>query len=378
MLRPFTMSRRQMLAAAIAMPVAQACAGPRTMAQNAPQRTVFGINFYSLFLRALYPRGTAATAELAELGNAGIPFVRFPASGQQAGEWSILDNDPARYWGAMDAVFAAAEKNRIKLVPSLFWNPPTLPFHMGETVQAWADPQSKTSRFAHTYIETFAKRYDGSSAMFMYEFSNELNIWADLPNVAQFWPKTDPSMPDRKPLPGDALSSRLFRQIADSFADQVRAVSSRGIEIGSDNPRGNAWHLARRSWTVDNRDQYIDNLRAITPAAASAISIHLYPSGLGTKTAAFATAADCLSAMVEAARLDNKLTFLGEFGVPRNADAAEERRQFAAMIDAIRSSGVNYAALWNYAPFAMQPEWDVTRSNDRAYQFEALVAANKG
>lgn len=372
-----SISRRRMLAGAAALPALALLRGT-VRAAEVPPRTRFGVNFYSLFLRGLKPGQSPATDGLADLAHAGIPFVRFPASGQRAGDWSLLDTDPGRYWGNFDAIFATAEQTGIKLVPSLFWNPPTLPFHLGETMQSWLNPDSSTARHAQAYVETFRKRYDKSPALLMYEFGNELNSWLDLPNVTRFWPKPDPTMPERKPLPADALSSSQFSEILDNFVTTLRKSSTRGIGSGNNIPRENAWHLAHRTWDIDTRDQYIETLRSLCPRDMDVLSIHLYPNQFGGAKAVFQTPGDVLAAMVEAARLDNRTAFVGEFGIARMADNKEERRQFAAMVDAIIMNGVDYAAIWNYAPFAMQPDYDVTFTNDRAYQLQAILAANKG
>lgn len=368
-------SRRGLITAAATAPAVALFNNFGATAVEMP-RTKFGVNFYSLFLRSLQPNGIPAVADLVKLAKSGISFVRFPASGQRASDWSILDNNPTAYWSGMDAIFSAAQESGINLVASIFWNPPTLPFHLGETMQDWIDPNSRTSRYAKNYCDAFVTRYDQSPALLMYEFGNELNTWTDLPNLTKFWPKPDSSVPERKPLPRDFLTSWCFRGLGEVFSHRLRARSAKAVGMGTDNPRNNAWHLARQRYEMDTRSHYIEHLRAITPSAADVMSIHLYPHEYGQKNTVFDNAADNLSAMVDAARLDRRLAFVGEFGVPRSADYLEERRQFEGLMASIVSAGVDYAALWNYAPFPMQPEFDVTFTNERAYQLEAIRGAN--
>ncbi len=375
---PAALSRRQLLAGAASLPALTMLSGKTVPADRFKTGTLFGVNFYSLFLRGLQPGKAPATYDLAALAHAGIPFVRFPASGQNSGDWSVLDNDPGRYWSNFDKIFATAENANIKLVPSIFWNPSRLPIYLDETMRSWLEPNSRTARYAQNYTETFCRRYDSSPALLMYEFGNELNSWIDLPNATEFWPKPDPNRPDRKPMADDVLSSAQFRHLLDQFASLLRKYSYKSIVSGNNIPRENGWHLAHHSWATDTRDQFIDILRTTNARDMDVLSIHLYPMHFGGPKTVFQSSNEVLAAMVEAARLDNRITFLGEFGVPRTPEPRDERRQFALMIDAIRSNGVDYAAVWNYAPFAMQPDFDLTFTNGRAYQLQAILAANKG
>jgi hypothetical protein len=311
------------------------------------------------------------------LGQRDIPFVRFPASAQWAGDWLQVERDPMRYWSGLDALFAAAEQNGVRLVPSVFWNSIALAAHCGESMQAWLDPRSRTHQYASRHVEAFASRYDKSPALMFYEFTNELNTWIDLPNVLSFWPKRDPTLPDRQRSEGDRLTTAQLRGIAQSFADMVRACSRKPISMGSDIPRGNAWHLAHGSWDIDSTDEFVAQFREITPPEMSVLSMHIYPQHVGQRDSVFSTLGEALAAFTRTAHMDGRTSFLGEFGTPRDNDRAVERRNFTAMLDAIYASNVQYAALWNYSTPVFQRDWDVSTRNDRAYQLDALTAANR-
>lgn len=345
-------------------------------ADRPPVRTLFGVNTNRLLLDGLQRGGHFHLDALQMLGRMGIPFARFAASGQWAGDWAQFEADPARHWAGLDKVFAAAEQHGVRLVPTLLWHVPALALHSQEPIQAWADPRSRTRQLAHRYTQTFVERYDSSPALMIYEFSNELNDWVDLPNIINFWPKLDPTLPDRKRVVEDRLSSMQLRVIVQDFARTIRLHSRKPISMGSNTPRGNAWHLARGSWEVDSRDQVVAQLRAITPPAVDVLSIHLYEVMVGQRGSAFAALTDLLPTFAAAARLDRRTTLIGEFGVPRLADRDAERRRFADMVQAIGDAGITYAALWNVSLHPFQPDLDVAPDNDRAYQLAALVAAN--
>ena len=343
----------------------------------APSPTRFGINVHRLFLDAVKAGGQVDTAILETLGRMGIPFARFAASGHWAADWARFAADPAHHWRQMDRLFAAAEQAGVALVPSVLWNPVALAYHCGEAMQAWLDPASRTAQTARGYVEAFALRYDRSPALLVYEFANEMNDWVDLPNVLAFWPRRDPALPGRHPREADRLGSGQLRTMAARFAAHVRRHGTKPMTMGSNLPRGNAWHLARGAWDRDTPDQFVAQLRALTPPAMGVLSVHLYEDRFGGADDVFSTLPDLLTGAMEAARADGRGLFIGEFGVAGAGDRAGEERRFAAMVEAIAAAGVPHAAAWNYSPYRFQPEWDIAPGNARGWQLEALAAANR-
>lgn len=345
---------------------------------GARSRARFGVNAIMLFRDSFAQQPFDPEAILSALGRRGVPFARFAASAHWAGEWDRYEADPRAYWSALDKVFAAAEQHGVGLVPCVFWHTVALALHCNEPMQAWADPASQTRMRARRYAETFVERYDRSPALMMYEFSNELNDWVDLPNVLSFWPKPDETRPSRRAVEEDRLTSRQLKAIVADFAQTIRKHSDKPVSMGSNVPRSNAWHLARGRWDTDSPEQFATQLRAITPPELDVLSIHIYEDKYGRRGSTFATLPDLLQAYVAAAALDGRTTFIGEFGVGRAPDRNDERRRFAAMVEAIGAAGIAYAAIWNYSPARFQPDWDVSHDNDRAYQLDAIVAANRG
>lgn len=339
------------------------------------QHTVFGVNTYDIFLSGLHPGGSFGTDLLQTLGRLGIPFARFAASAQWAGDWATYTENPVRYWAGMDTIFAAAEHNGVKLVPSVLWNAVALAYHLEEPVTAWASPTSKTSRFAKQYTEAFVERYDSSSALLMYEFCNEMNDHIDDVGLLKFWPKQDPTLPLRNPAAADLLNSTELRLMSQRFARTIRRTSSKLIGMGSNVPRGYAWHMARGQKGLDTRAQFIEQLRSITPPEMNVLSIHIYDR-LWPWPKAPNTIDDVLAAFVEAANLDKRVSFLGEFGVKIMPNKNDEMDMFRRRLQAVRSSYVNYAAIWNVSLRPSQSEWNIIPGGDRDYQLHSIIEAN--
>jgi endo-1,4-beta-mannosidase len=350
----------------------------RARALHAPVRQQIGINYYDLFMPYLDGTNTEDSArQLAELGRMGVPFVRFPASAQQAGKWGLLRSEPQKYWDNMDRIFLAAEKSGIKLVPVVLWNAVSIAYHVGDPMQAWGDPQSRTRTFAQDYAEQFVSRYHRSSAILMWECCNELNYWADLKTQSTYWPRPDPTVPDRKKLPTDMIDSGLVKSLYRMFGDTVRKYDTRLISTGGDIPRFNAFSLANNKEGNDTIDQFRENLRMVTPDPCDVMSIHLYPGKWGQPTSIFPTVSTLIDSVKQAAAASGKKAFIGEFGVPSGPVPQAERPAFETLFQAIQASDVEYAAVWVYGR-TVQDKMNVTATNDRSYQLDMIIKANRG
>lgn len=341
--------------------------------------TVFGVNAYDLLFADLKGEERLSTAKLQRLGQSGIPFVRFAASGQWAGDWQSYLDDKDRHWRCLKNVFEAAEGSGVQLIPTVHWHPSALAFQRGEPVSAWADPASRTRKTADEYTHEFVQRFDGSSSLLMYEFTNELNDWVDVPDVLRFWPRPDPTRPLRLPTDQDKITSRQMREFTDDFAEIIRSTSDRPISLGINSPRTNAWHLARGLQGTDEPWQFVANLQDLHGPLVDVMSMHIYPGNgarWGKQHSTFATLDEMLSAFVSSSR-PGRTTLLGEFGVPSRGDPAGERSTFFNMVSDITKSGVRYAAIWNFSKGLFGSEWDVDFEGDRSYQIEEIINANK-
>lgn len=350
---------------------------PATPAVSAPRvRTKIGFNCYDLFLDGFLPGGQFGMHKLEALGRRQIPFVRFPASAQWAQDWLAYTENPKAYWAGMDQIFAAAEHSGVGLVASVLWHPSALAFYFKEPMQAWADPTSQTRRLAAQFTAEIVSRYDSSPALLMWEFGNELNDWLDLPNVLQFWPKADPTMPGRKRTDLDRLKTTDFVSAVGAFANVVRAHGKKPVGAGTNEPRSNALHLMRGSLKNDTPAEFVEAIRLVTPRNCNVLSIHAYASRYGRADQTFKNLNDLLSAFIIAASKDNRISFVGEFGTLMNDNPAAEQLDFHKIIDTISRSGINYAAVWNYDR-RVEDQFTVSPTNRRSYQLDAVVAANR-
>lgn len=340
-----------------------------------------GVNCFDLFYGLMVdPQRTRhPNARLRELRMKQIPLVRFSCSPFWAKEWGLYQNSRAKYFNAMDSVFEAAEYQQIKLVPSLFWNPFSVSDLVGEPVSAWGREGSSTLDFMRRYTEDVISRYKSNTSILMWEFGNEFNSYADLPNALQWWPKVDVTM--GTPASRSKLDLIKASDCASAFAyfasiakqiDPQRLVGS-----GADIPNFNAQNLARGSFNVDTESEFRAALTKLAPSGVDVMSIHLYPRREGRYFANKASSfASILSEVTASAHAAGKKVFIGEFGVPRMTNAEAERQTFGRLLDSIVASKVDWAALWVYDLWNQEKEWSVRFDNDRAWQLEMIQKAN--
>ena len=327
-----------------------------------------GVNYFDAFYRTLkdpgdtsYERGFRALAERK------IPFARLMCGGFWPAEMRLYREDREAYFRRLDAVVRAAERHGVGLVPSLFWHVSTVPDLVGEPCDQWGNPASKTHAFMREYTRQVVVRYRASPAVWGWEFGNEYNLPADLPNATEHRPPVVPQLgtPESRSA-RDELSHEMVRTAFAEFAKEVRRHDPhRIVTSGNAFPRPTAWHQrAEKTWTADSPEQSAEMLLGDQPDPMNVVSVHWYKEPAGRLEAAMAAAARV-----------RKVLFVGEFGVPGPA-TAEARKRFAEMLAALVAHRVPMAALWVYDYAGQDGEWNVTVTSDRAYQLEAVAEAN--
>ncbi len=154
-----------------------------------------GANYFSLFSRMLANGDDKSGLQnLKKLSQAGIPFVRFMCGGFWPVDQKLYLENKAEYFRRLDRVIQGAEENRIGLIPSLFWNVATVPDLMGEPLDQLDNPHSKSIAFIKNYTAEIVARYQHSPAIWGWEFGNEWNLGADLPNAAEQRPAVWPQL----------------------------------------------------------------------------------------------------------------------------------------------------------------------------------------
>jgi hypothetical protein len=330
-----------------------------------------GVNYYDAFARTLsQPPRTDYDAGFHELAARKIPFARFSAGGYWPNEWKLYQTNRAEYFARFDGVVKSAERHGIGLIPSLFWQLSTVPDLVGESVKHWGDTNSRTHAFMRDYAREVVMRYVSSPAIWGWEFGNEFNLPADLPNAAQHRPPTVPSLgtPAGRTVDDD-LSHAAIRTAFRAFADEVRRHDARRIIIsGNAFPRVSAWHQAQeKSWRRDTPEQFAEVLGADNPSPMNTLSVRGYDlvNDLGR-----------LPQAMQVSRALKKPLFVGEFGVPgQTTDTTKE--QFAAILRAIETNRVPLAALWVYDFGSQAKDWNVSATNGRSWQLEAITQANE-
>lgn len=369
--------RREFLAGALSLPLparADPAATPGlTLGENggvrlhgAPYRGV-GVNYFDVFLRQLQARDDRRVDDgFRTLAGLGIPFARFCATGFWPKDVGLLEREPAEYFDRLDAVVAAAERHGLGLVPSLFWNFSTLPDLVGEPMDQWGNPDSRTHARMREYTRAVVTRLRGSRAVWAWELGNEYSLQASLPNAAEHRAQIVPAL--GTPASRSARDDLTFPMVRTAFAAFGRAVREhdphRLVFTGDSFPRLSAWHQEKEnSWKHDSPEQFREMLERANPAPIDGISLHAYEDD-----------DQRLPGALEVSRRLNKPLFVGEFGAQH--DTPGQRAKFERLFTAITTSGVPLAAVWVY-DYARQPDFNLVPGSPRAYQLERIGEWNR-
>lgn len=330
-----------------------------------------GVDYYDAFTRTLGPvPRTDYDAGFGALAARRIPFARFSAGGYWPQDWALYETNRTEYFARLDGVVQSAQQHGIGLIPSLFWNLSTVPDLMKEPCNRWGTANSQTIAFMHAYTRELVIRYASSPAIWGWEFGNEYNLAADLPNALEHRPAVAPALgtPAYRTAE-DEVTHADVRLALREFAIEVRKQDSQRIIIsGNATPRPSAWHQAKeRSWAADTPAQFAEMLAADNPSPVNTLSVRGYD-----------LAADIgrLDQASKLARANRKPLFVGEFGVSGHG-LGEAKIKFATILAAIETNHIPLAALWVYDFDGQVKDWSVTATNDRNWQLEAIEEANR-
>ena len=337
-----------------------------------------GTNMFSLFYRKIKdPADTSYDDGLKKLSEAGIPFVRFMACGFWSVDWDLYLKDKEEYFKRLDDVVRTAEKHRIGLIPSLFWHTATVSDIVGEPLDQLGNPESKTLAFVAQYTEEVVRRYKDSSAIWGWEFGNEYNLGADLPNADKHRPPVWPTLKTASERTvRDELTSAAMVVAFRCFGETVRKFDSHRILItGNSMPRSSAYHnTLNKSWTRDTREQFGEVLLRDNPAPFDTLSVHLY----GHHNEGGTTNITELAALLrEVAERTGKPLFIGEFGASKTLGPEKEKAQFMEILGAGEASRAPLSAFWVFDHSGQDKDWNVTFENDRNYMLKLIAEANR-
>ncbi len=315
-----------------------------------------GANYNTLFGQLLQDKDTTASLDkLARLGRAGIPFVRFRASGFGPENQQLYLTNRPEFFRRMDQVVRSAEQNHVGLIPSLFWRLATVSEVVGESRGRLGDPDGKATAYIRQFTREMVQRYKDSPAIWGWEFGNEANLGVDLPNARA----------------GEHLSSEQLRAVYSIFGRTVREIdSTRIIEPGTSLPRPYAWQMAHgRRGRPDNAKESFATLLTLTPEPMNMTSVHVYERAK-TAFGGGRSIDNVLATLTRSAAAAGKPLFLGEF-------PAQNRAQTAEFLQAIKNNRVPLSAFWVFDQPSQKGTMSVDFDGPRAFVLDLVVQANK-
>lgn len=330
-----------------------------------------GANYFDLFRRVMNnPVDTTSLAGLERLAQAGIPFVRF-AGPYSAEEWKLYVDNKEEYFRRFDLVVRRAEQVKIGLIPSMFWTL-TLCETVNESRDQWGNPQSKTSALMRQYVSDVVGRYKNSPALWAYEFGNEMNLAADLPNADKFRPKNGTVRDD--------ITAKHLVTMLSEFAKAVRSVDpSRAIISGNSHSRASAWNnTASKSWTADTQAQAKEIILRDNPAPLDTVGIHFYgdhkpEKELGNWVLSRLAYLKWLRGIADEVK---RPIFIGEYGCAIQASPEKNRETYEALLKEMTETNIDMAAFWVYDLPSQNKDWNVTFENERSYMIKLTIEAN--
>ncbi len=339
-----------------------------------------GVNCFDAFSRTLAkPDDTSYRETFRLLAERHIPFVRFAAIGYWPRDCRLYWEDKEQYFRRMDGVVKAVEQNGIGLIPSFFWHPATVSDMVGEPLDQWGNPKSKTHQFMRRYVREIVSRYRNSPAIWGWEFGNEFCLAADPPDASEHRPPVVPELGTAKSRSErDELTHDMIRTAFVEFAREVRRLDKDRILIsGNSMPRPSAWHQKKEhSWTQDSEEQYAEMLTGDSPDPMNTLCVHLY----GAAEKRFnrtVTPEERLRVSMAIAAKARKPLFVGEFGAGEELGHDQARKDFEQMLSALEKTRVPLAALWVFDFAGQDGTWNVTAANSRSYQLDAIAEANQ-
>ena len=356
--------------------------------QNGKNYHGIGMNYTDAFTNFLLsPNNVSYKAGFADLNNHKIPFIRFQLMPFYPVQANAFVANPNLLFQQLDIFVKDAETNNIGLIPSVYFNYTVLPDVFGEPISAWGNPLSKTRVFASGFATQLAARYKNSTAIWAWEFTNEFNDWADVPNGYMYMPVAPSGGTPAARTTADNITSTQLNSAYAAFAQSIAMGDPTRIVVsGYDVPRNNAYNLQRGSWTIDTQAQY-QAVSYSQQSAGNMTTFHIYP---GSVTASYSarflnnnvTTEQFISVAATVGNTNCRPTFVGEFGVADDGTQGTPQASFTEfqnMANTIVSSGTPLAAAWVYN-FAWQDgkngNYSITSTNAHQNRYNLITQIN--
>ena len=341
-----------------------------------------GVNYFNAFYRTIINSNDKSyTDGFKYLSDNKIPFIRFSANGFWPNELKLYQTNKTRYFTLLDEFVKSAESNGIGLIPSLFWFYAAVPDLMGEHMNQWGNPNSRTIAFMRTYTTEVISRYKNSPAIWGWEFGNEWNSYVDLLSQAMnYLPKVSPSQGTPAARTSeDIFTTEILQFALNEFTATVRKTDpDRAIFSGNGMPGTNSYHRYKyQTWIQDSATDFTALLDLQNPSGLGTLTLHPYPdqefkyfSGIN------ATLSQIIQEAMRSARELKRPLFIGEFGSPKTLGAEMEAQKFHESLNAVIENKVQLAALWVFDFSSQDADWNVTPTNSRKYQLDEIIKAN--
>lgn len=275
----------------------------------------------------------------------------------------LWQTNPSAYWAVVDQMFADLDAHGIKIVAVLNFNWTQFPALTNETfADLIKNPNSASRNLFKTYISQFIKRYKNRQTILFYELSNELNLGADVDNLASCLSNagTNTSVCSQT---GNFTSADLLSYSYDIVKFVKSLDANHQISSGFSLPRPYAFHLAQQpewsaqgaDWTTDSPSQFAYFLNYMN-RPFDITSVHIYAGDVrfgrlpGTEW-------ETLDDVVTAARRAGKRVYLGEFADNVNNGVSPF---ITTMTQRLVQQHVDYASPWVF----------------EFYQFATYLSAN--
>lgn len=324
-----------------------------------------GVNCYDLFVASItkheasYVFDTELSFEMLRvLKKNGVSVVRFSCSLYYAEDMPAYLNQRSEFLTALKRVAAYAEELNIGIVPSLFWQYKAVPNYYNEPTRCWGRAGSQTFSFLKSYTRDIVTTLSEFKSVYAWEFGNELNLEADLPNWQDAFGTTNPDYWFKTADIDVAFSA---------FIDVVQTndPASRAIISGHANLRNSQFNqYAYNNWNTDSTTEYAQITDLLTPAGMQ-VSEHIYEftrrfSDLGEVNLdnririAMNTAADL-----------GKVYVIGEFGAP-------DDDSYRLHYDALVRNNVQLSFVWNFSILG-NIEYSFTEESERGQLLFGLI-----
>jgi hypothetical protein len=305
-----------------------------------PYRGV-GVNYYDAFQRAIeqeYPRDCESGMALLEARE--IPFARFSAGGYWPVHWGLYQTNRFDYFaphgrcGAFRRAASDWADSVVLLEPERHSRPG------GEPCSSWGNTNSKVHAFMKSYVREVVSRYRDSAAIWAWEFGNEFNLAADLPNAADHRPPVVPELgtPSVRTA-ADELTHDQIRVAFAAFAAEVRRLDPERL-ISSGNAFPGQARGIRRNRNPGTRIRPSNSPKC----SATTTRVESTACRFGPTSHRIWNASKPRSGW-DGRRKSPRPS--GEFGVP-GRPLPEQREKFTALLNQLDQAGVNLAALWVY------------------------------